>query len=394
MRSIIIISLIILAGLSSCKKFFGEKTDLTFIDPPEYTDRPIAYVPIQPVIDGFTWPSDVHIGFDQLLYVVDQGTEEIVCFDLAGNELSRRSVPGVHRLVQDRALDLLALGTFDTTISSVQYTLPVVYRLNMTTSGGYGLSAADLTKVVTHPFYFKPSFSSDDADLEFTDIAILADNSYYVTRTGPSNSTTQFGGPDDAVLYFNNSDNYVTPVIVQTSVGSFSDYFKNPLSITTLVQPPQSFVIPDNKDFIFTSGSPSTSIKVQYISYFESEFGASYEVKEMTEDPTIADGFLTTPDRFTSPFDVTYTGDGTNYIFVVDSEADSVYQFTNNGWEGVRPPTGSEENRYVLCSFGGTGVELMQFNNPTDVAYYDQILYVADAGNGRVLRYKLTIDFD
>lgn len=386
------IAVIFLFG--GCKKYFGDKTDLTFIDEPEFDNRPIAYVPIQPVIDGFTDPSDVLIGFDQLLYVVDKGTEEIICFDLAGNELSRRTVPGVHRIIQDRSLDILALGTFDTTIASVSYGLPAIFRLNMTSSGGYGLSAADLSKVVTHPFYFKPSFSSDDADLEFTDIAILSDNSYYVTRSGPNNSTSQFGGPDDAILYFNNEDQYVTPVVVQTDIGTFSDYFKDPLSITTTIQPPQSFGIPDNRDFVFASGSPQTSIKVQYIEYFESEFGASYEVKELPPDPTRADGFLATPDRFSSPSGLNYTGDGTNYIFVVDSDKDSLFQFTNNGWEGVRPPTGSLENRYIKASFGGTGVELTQFNNPVDVAYYDEIVYVVDAGNRRLLRFKLTIDFD
>jgi hypothetical protein len=28
------------------------------------------------------------------------------------------------------------------------------------------------------------------------------------------------------------------------------------------------------------------------------------------------------------------------------------------------------------------------------VAYFNEILYVADAGNGRILRFKLTTDFD
>ncbi|MFT4754705.1 MAG: hypothetical protein ACI85Q_002265, partial [Salibacteraceae bacterium] len=34
------------------------------------------------------------------------------------------------------------------------------------------------------------------------------------------------------------------------------------------------------------------------------------------------------------------------------------------------------------------------FKNPRAVAYLNEILYVADSGNGRVLRFKLTSDFD
>jgi DNA-binding beta-propeller fold protein YncE len=79
---------------------------------------------------------------------------------------------------------------------------------------------------------------------------------------------------------------------------------------------------------------------------------------------------------------------------VVDSETDSLYQFSLNGFEGIRPPAAAGIDRYVKASFGGTGVGLMQFNDPVGVAYYNQIVYVADAGNGRIMRYKLTLDFD
>jgi PBP1b-binding outer membrane lipoprotein LpoB len=58
----------------SCQGFFGEKTDLSIIDAPEFQARNVAYVPIQPIISGFVAPTDVVIGFDELIYVVDSGT--------------------------------------------------------------------------------------------------------------------------------------------------------------------------------------------------------------------------------------------------------------------------------------------------------------------------------
>ena len=36
---------------------------------------------------------------------------------------------------------------------------------------------------------------------------------------------------------------------------------------------------------------------------------------------------------------------------------------------------------------------LSQFNSPTAVAYKNKIVWVCDTGNGRVLRFKLTTDF-
>ncbi len=108
----------------------------------------------------------------------------------------------------------------------------------------------------------------------------------------------------------------------------------------------------------------------------------------------IADGWLNSPNKFTYPTGITVAGDESRYIFVTDAEKDSVYQFTSNGLEGVPPPPGSGSVRYTKASFGGSGPGPTQFNEPRGVAYYNQILYVCDAGNHRVCRFKLTLDFD
>jgi len=146
---------------------------------------------------------------------------------------------------------------------------------------------------------------------------------------------------------------------------------------------------------VFASKSDETALKIQYISFVESVDGSVYNVEALIEgDTSQAEGFLYTPNRFSSPEGLAFTGDGTNYIFVVDSEKDSLYQFTNTGLEGIKPPPAASSQKHVLASFGGTGNGIDQFNDPMGVAYIDQIVYVADAGNGRVLRYRLTTDFD
>ena len=55
----------------------------------------------------------------------------------------------------------------------------------------------------------------------------------------------------------------------------------------------------------------------------------------------------------------------------------------------------SERTQNIIVSFGGTGSGPTQFRNPHGVAYYeaDKILLVADTGNNRILRFKLSTDF-
>jgi hypothetical protein len=80
-------------------------------------------------------------------------------------------------------------------------------------------------------------------------------------------------------------------------------------------------------------------------------------------------------------------------IFVADSQKDSVFQFMLNGTEGVPPPPGATGTQNIPVSFGGTGTGPMQFRNPRAVAWLNRTLYVADSGNGRISRFKLSTDF-
>jgi hypothetical protein len=383
--------------LTACDAFFGSKTPTDFLDQPQYTDRTVAYVPILPVLDDLDYPIDVLAGWDELIYVADQGTEEIVSFDQAGNELGRFAIPGLGKIAQDRRLDILASGTLDTTINGTPFTLPALYRLDLKSGSSYGIANARITKVIVHPFYFKSGTPTvSDEQVRFTGIAPLKDNDYYISRTGPVNTPNRFGGPDNAVLRFNARDEYVTPVFVSTTTGLFRDYFKEPSAITSLIQPPQgNDYTRVGDEFIYCALDPNSVLKVQFIEFNESEFGSSYDVRNLPPgDTSKADGFLYEPNRFARPMDVTTAGDQSLYIFVVDAEKDSLYQFNSRGLEGVNPPAGSRSSKAVLASFGGTGIGLTQFNQPMGVAYLNRIVYVADAGNGRVLRFQLTTDFE
>ncbi len=391
---LILTSVFIAFSFSACEGYFGDKTDLDFIEIPDFQVREAAYVPIQPILDNFIRPTDVIAGFDNLIYVVDAGSEEIVALDESGRELGRLFLPGVTNLSQDRSFDLLAIGTIDTTIANQPYTLSCLYRIDMKGVLGYGINNARVINRIVHPFYFKSSFSAADADVRFTGVGFMHTNEYYVTRTGNRNSPNQFGGPDDAVLLFDTDDNYISPVAVSSSGSLFRDYFKKPTAVFSSALPPQINVVP-GRDFGVLMADANTAFKYRKINFVETDFGVDYVPEgRVPEDTSKADGFITEPNKFKSPSAITVANDETGFFFIVDTETDSLYQFTQTGLEGVPPPPGSASPKHLNVSFGGEGVNATQFRDPMGVAYMNSMLYVADSGNGRVLRFKLTTDFD
>lgn len=378
---------------SSCEDFLGNETDLSFIEVPEQSFREVAYVPVQPILNQFVRPVDIIAGFDELIYVVDEATQEVIALDESGRELARKFIQGAKAVAQDRRLNLLVIGTFTDTSSNNAVDRSCIYRLDLNGGIAYGLQYATIKNRIIHPFYFKTTAISKDEEVVFNRITVLSNNSFYVTRNGPVNLQTQSGGPDDAVLLFDDEDRFETPIIVSDNRGAqFSDFFKKPFGISSLAKPPQLSV--DNRgDFLFTSLDPNGALKVNYIEKLESVDGTAYVTKtDWSNDVSLADQFINEPFKFEEPVGIEISGDGSNYIFVIDRIKDSLYQFTSTGLEGVQPPPASGETKFVRTSFGGRGIGPMQFNSPMAVAYSRRTVYVADAGNGRVLRFKLTLD--
>ncbi|GCD76741.1 hypothetical protein JCM31826_02230 [Thermaurantimonas aggregans] len=390
-------ALLLIAG---CRKYFGEKTDLSFIDVPQFTNREIAYVPILPAFNGFIKPVDIAVGFDELIYVADEGAQEIVQLDETGRRLGSFPIPGLRAVTQDRRFDLLAIGTADTVIAGSTFTFTCIYRIRMTGPEGYKLnpSNARIIRKIMHPFYYKTTYSNSDLNVQFNRIGVIAstnpaeNNSYFVTRTGPAKNPIL--GPDDAVLLFSNNDQYITPVTVSTSQGTFNDYFQKPFGITTFAKPPQ-ITARTGQSFMVTMLEPNSAIKVQNIERIESEFGAEYRPRFFPYgDTSKSDGGLHEPFKFQEPVGITLSGDAANFIFVVDKAKDSLYQFSGNGLEGVQPPAATGITKLQKASFGGRGNDYTQFRAPMSVAFFKKILYVADSENGRILRFRLTLDFD
>lgn len=391
--------------LNSCNFLFGSKEDPTVdeiftegaIDP-ELIPSTAGYVPILPFWTDFSSPVDIYCGYDEMIYVIDDNGLNVL--DQSGNLQQTIFIPGATDVTQDRRLFTYVAGRIDYDVDGdgITENVAAVYRLDGTATGN-----AVIVDTIIHPYCDASraitSFrGADDVAVEFTGIATLVDNTLYITRKGPRNDLSGIARTDNAVLFFDaegNNTGYANGLSPETgnlrSVWDIS-------SIATFAAPPQALSgISASAEFIITLTAPETPYKCLWITQtIDAEAGISYgENAFLTAfDYTKADHFLYEPDRFTTPSDVYIAPDFTGYIFVVDAATDSLYQFSRSGGEGILPPAGSTETKQIITSFGGSGSGPFNFIEPSGVAYLREMVYVADKGNNRICRYKLSTDLE
>jgi len=412
--------------LAGCDGLLGSKsnetTDEIFeegrIDPTQ--PRTDGYVPLTPFWDGFDQPTDVFVGYDEFVYVTDaNGVHLLDRADLS----PRRTIEleGAVSVTQDRLLNVYVSARYDTVINSVDpnetWNLPAVFKFR-NLNGTDGPEPTFLDTLI-HPFA-DASRSSTTAQLsrldkdsptneelvELTGLTTLADNTLYVTRRGPSNNLTSIAAPDNTVLVYVpimkngvqtpqmrnvariRSLNPVNPSLL-SAVG--------PTAITSFISPPQQDVFPETRSFLIAQGDQNTNItfRVLQVNAVETTDGLVYRPNSafLDRDTTRTDGFIYEENKFSYPADIAIAGDQTSYIFVVDRNQNRLYQFQPNGNEGIIPPRGStERDKNLIVSFGEEGSGPRQFSSPSGVAYFDEIVYVADTGNNRIARFKLSTD--
>ena len=128
-------------------------------------------------------------------------------------------------------------------------------------------------------------------------------------------------------------------------------------------------------DYVFCQTGATSLFKVQWIQLIVLGQTTDYESKFSANTSD-----LSLVNRFQSPEGVTF--DPAGNLYVVDAQTDSLYRFSPNGAEHY--------------SFGGTGSGDRQFRQPSGVAFspIDHTLYVADAGNNRIVRFKLSTEIN
>lgn len=422
-----LIFLAVAASVSGCSDIFGSKhlsiTNDVFKagkkDPNAASDV-IGYAALVPFWKGFDHPTDVYIGFDELVYVTDAKGLHIL--DRAGREYRVVPFKGATAVVQDRMLNVYVAARIDTVIKDVDpntsWDLAAIFKIH----NANGSNGGDIVYMDTliQPFAdaSRSTFTSQTSRLikndpnseeqvQFTGLAILGDNTLYVTRRGPVNPTNEVAAPDNIVLEFQ-------PVVAN---GKETDKMRNVRQIRTLsptipslvsgigmsdimtfVAPPQRESFTTDRSFLVAQADQATNIpyRVLWINAVETSDGLVFQPNTglLQQDTSKADGFLYELGKFKEPTGLAYAADGTNYIFVTDAGTDSLYVFEANGYEGVTPPAGSDAKKPIIVSFGGKGDGPKSFDSPSGVAYFDKVVYVADKNNNRITRYKLTTDFE
>jgi hypothetical protein len=366
------------------------------IDPHLYPTN-VGYVPIQPYFTGFSNPVDVFVGFDQMIYVVDDNGVEIL--DLTGKFQKRISIYGATDIIQDRRQHTYVCGRIlkDVTGDGIPENLPAVYHF-------YNASAANgpiFVDTLIHPFCDASRNTSGyrgstDEQVQFTGLACLADNRIYVSRTGPVNSLSTVALPDNSILIFDKNGINLGYCNGLNPTNSSLKSELNISAIATQQVPPQSYNSATDNFFI-TQNSPQAEYGV--LNILESNdpvagitFGENANL--LNFDYSKATRFLYQSFRFKNATDVYVAPNSTGYVFVVDATTDSLYQFTQKGFEGVNPPANSGITKQIIASFGGAGNGPFQFNQPSGVCFYNSMIYVADKGNNRICRYKLSTDLE
>jgi DNA-binding beta-propeller fold protein YncE len=343
-RDFILIGSVFFACACGGEKFpLPEQTDDT-----DGTDvvSDTTYLQLQPVWGIETGyqlnqPQDILLGREPLIYVADTGNDRILMLDLAGNTLGQsQPVDNPVALTQDSKLNLLIVTDSNK-----------IYRINLITVQ-HQIANAPVELVFNEV---------DNPDRRYTGIAAAlvtlqnqAAIGYYATATGDDTK-------DNQVLIF--------PEKFDVRVPSAVNLEPNGLGILSAASPSGVTTLRDfSADFIFCMIGEN-SFKVQWIT--PGEFGFTARL-----NPAQGDFDLFEPGKFLQPQDVTVDPEGN--IYVVDAAQDSLFKFSAAGDE--------------LQSFGGSGSGEKQFNQPHGVAFFDRTLYVADTGNNRIVRFKLSTD--
>lgn len=319
-----------------------------------------VYVQQNPVWMGFNHPQAVLVGNEPFVYVVDTDNDRIVMLDLIGRVIGySKKISRPVAIAQDKRLQLLVCAQFDTLLpgKSAPTTFGAIYRLDMVSK------SHDIAAVTPERVFFEPS----DSTRRYAGVAVLYNNQYYVCRNGPKNETTRLDR-DNAILLFSKDDHLLTPVTT-----FFSPDGTGLLSLSTM-SAIATMPTTRNQDFVFCQLGERALYKVQWIQLVSEGQTTNFLSKFYPSSDGNID--ILQLDRFVRPAGVTL--DPAGNLYVVDAAKDSLFRFSSRGIE-----------RY---SFGGSGSGEMQFNEPSGVAFFDKTLYVADRGNNRIVRFKLSSD--
>ena len=345
--------------ISSC----AEKTDLSQFpisnNGGQVNISETLYVQQSPAWNQFNQPAAVLVGREPLVYVADTKNNRIVQLDLSGLEIGSIAIRNPTALAQDYNFDLLVIG--DSVLTVTNDTVSILYRIKLVEASVQGqISSAALLPLLGSD-YATPLTSRKR---RFTGVGVFSNNSYIITRIGPDNISSL--DPDNAILKVTGR-NSVSSV---TSLSGFQQSGNGIYSIDKL----SGITTFNNEltDFIIIRNTTDFGFKVEWFLF--NDLKGTYDPKFLPEDNVdILNIQLGTPAGITV--------DPNKNVFLVDNTKDSLYKYTSAG-------------KFRSESFGGTGSGENQLRNPKGVSFFNKVLYIADTGNNRIVRYKLSTDLN
>lgn len=323
----------------------------TDLPKPVYGGIDTNYVLLTPVwteFDGvaLNYPNDVYIGYDQLLYICDTRNDRVIKLSMEGTLLDVYPVVHPVAITQDRGLDLIVvcgdyarvenIGGVDTTIGYGNSVFRKRFRGNQPFA-----KVLEAPPVVVNGRLERAEFWSVAA-------SFLPTRDYYLTDFWLGR-IRQVTASDDVAGDF-----------LDQGIGiGLTTY---PLDLCMYQIAGQNYV---------AMAQGAGNIGVQLFSF--------------------PDWVSLHEDIDTLPPMIRFQARGWKDIAV--DELSNFYLLLNE----PDPLLGTHQYFYkydrdgeLLLSFGSLGSSERQFRDPQGIAYFDGIIYIADSGNNRIVRYQLS----
>jgi hypothetical protein len=362
--------LFLLATLAALALFLangcGDKYSLpSDLPPPDYTHGGVdtTYIQINPIwtsADGrdFNFPMDVFVGYDQFIYVCDTRNNRVVKLDVEGAFIESDSVMHPVAITQDRGLDLLVVagdyetiaisGTPPDTVKTVYGN--AVYRKKYFGDQGFQAvwrASSPYWEEVVHgrTLWHEAEFFGISASLDIDKEYFLADfRKNRIIRFGPN-------------------DLPIPPTLIEEGDGLGQTKYPSDL---------YSYEIAGQKLLVY-AGTGALGVQVVNPANGKPVFGDTANIPPLVR-------FQARP-----PKDVAVDELSNFYVLLQDPDptAGRAYSYYFYKFDRYGQP---------LLSFGSYGSGDRQFRSPSGLAYKNGVIYIADSGNNRILRFQLSTD--
>jgi len=363
-------------------------------------------------------PCDIVIGEDGFAFVADRGNNRIACFDRVGNTLNK---PWIDRLTdvsqwegmssedvieavgQDEKLNLYFATGGPTIWYWNQYINEIGVEAILDYLIVYDTLETDTTELTFYDWYqlsltdpdryevIDASYSTDPARIDSTYMPHI----FYQDPVGLSKYRGVAGGPDESVYVTDLTDrvtrlnvDYANALILSngfvgyTYSGSMDqDVAVHGTGMGTTIDPAGIYVqVQGSQHFIYFTQTGGNFLVQKIREEAEGDFFAAFS----------ASADIMQLGRFANPMDIWVAEQylGNNWVFVADTDSNRVQVFNPVGdflmYAGGREVGSAEEATEIFD----------QLEKPEGVAHFQGILYVADTGNNRIVRYELSSDVE